>query len=263
MNQLHKDCNQRVRNQLVCPTHGPISRDDLVKGYEYEKDTYVIIEKDDLNAIRLESTKTVDLIQFIDADEIDPLYINSPYYLGPDGPVAEEAFGVIRAAMKKLKKIGIGKLVLQGREQVVALSVSGKGFLMTTLRYATEVRQGDQFFGDLKERKAEEEQIQLAESIIKSKAGKFDPSKFRDQYKEAFFEVVKAKIDGEEPVVIEEEETPKTFNFMDALKQSVAKVEKTSGAPRKKKKTAAKASGKKPPAKSVAGTRKKRVRKPA
>ncbi len=263
MNQLHKGCNQRVRNQLACPTHGTINRDDIVKGYEYEKDSYVIISQDDIESIRLPSSKTIDLVQFVDDDEIEALYINAPYYIGPDGPVAEEAFRVIREAMNRTNKVGLGKLVLHGREHIVALQVSGKGFLMTTLRYASEVRSSDEIFKDVKDGDVDTEQIKLAESIMKSKTARFDPGKFRDKYQEAFFDVVKAKIEGEQPVFVEEDEAPTAFNFMDALKQSVAEVEKTGGrrkTTKKTKKPAAKTARKKPPAKSVSAKKKKRKR---
>ena len=262
MNQLHKDCHQRLRNQLVCPVHGPVKREEIEKGYEYEKDSYVIINPSDLESLKLASTKTIELVQFVGEDEIEPLYINAPYYLGPDGPVAEEAFRVIREAMRRSKKVGIGKFVLHGRENLVALRVSGKGFLLTTLRYASEVRRGEQFFADVKDGQVDKEQIKLAESIMKAKTGKFEPGKFKDLYKDAFFEIVKAKIEGEQPVFVEEEEAPKTFNFMDALKQSVTEAQQA--APRKKptKRTAKKAP-KKPAAKSVSGTKKKKARKRA
>ncbi len=262
MNQLHKDCHQRLRNQLVCPVHGPVKREEIEKGYEYEKDSYVIINPSDLESLKLASTKTIEMVQFVGEDEIEPLYINAPYYLGPDGPLAEEAFRVIREAMRRSKKVGIGKFVLHGRENLVALRVSGKGFLLTTLRYASEVRRGEQFFADVKEGQVEKEQIKLAESIMKAKTAKFDPGKFKDLYKDAFFEIVKAKIEGEPPVFVEEEEAPKTFNFMDALKQSVAEAEPA--APKKKPaKTTAKKAPKKPAAKSVSGTRKKKTKKRA
>ncbi len=264
MNQLHKGCHQRVRNQLVCPVHGPVNRDDIAKGYEYEKDSYVIIEQSDIESIRLPSSKVIDLVQFVDAGEIEPLYINAPYFLGPDGPVAEEAFRVIREAMKRSNKVGVGKVVLQGREHIVALQVSGKGFLLTTLRFASEVRSADEIFSDVKDKDVDKEQVELAQSIINSKAAPFDPGEFHDQYKEAFFDVVKTKIEGAEPVIVEEEDAPKAFNFMDALKKSVDEAELATGRKKTKKKVATKAAGrKKPPAKSVAGTRKKRARKRA
>ena len=263
MNQLHKGCHQRLRNQLVCPIHGPVKRDEIEKGYAYEKDTYVIIEPSDLESIKLTSTKTIDLVQFVDAEAIDPLYFNAPYYLGPDGPVAEDAFRVIREAMRRSNRVGIGKVVMHGREHVVALRVSGKGFLLTTLRYASEVRSGDQFFGDIKDKEIDPEQIELAESIMNGKAAPFDAGAFRDQYQEAFFETVKAKVDGKEPIHVEEEQAPRTFNFMDALKQSVAEAQTASGRKKPARKPAKKPATKKPAAKSVAGAKKKRTKKRA
>ena len=262
MNQLHRGCHQRLKNQTVCPVHGPVGRDEIVKGYEYEKDTYVIVEPEDLEAIRLESNKVIDLIQFVGADEIDPMLVDSPYFLGPDGPVAEEAFGVIREALKKTKKVGIGKVVMSGRERIVALHPEGKGFVLTTLRYAEEVREASRYFEDIKIGTSDAEQVELAESIIKSKTKKFDPSAFQDGYREAFFEMVKAKVKGEKPVIVEEEDVPASYNFIDALKRSVEQVEngasgggaKPKKAPRKKK------VAKKPAAKSVPSTSKKKAK---
>jgi DNA end-binding protein Ku len=266
MNQLHKDCHQRVRNQLVCPTHGPIGRDEIVKGYEYEKDSYVIIEPEDLDQIRLESNKTIELVEFVDAEEIDPLYVDSPYYLGPDGKVAEEPFNVIREAMKRAGKVGIGKVVMYGRERIIALQPEGRGFLLTTLRYAGEVRSAEDLFKDIKADKVDEEQLALASSIMQKKAAHFDPSEFTDRYQEAFFEIVKAKVEGQEPVVVSEAETPRSFNFMDALRQSVEEAERDKAerpAPAKKaasKKTIKKAPAKKPAARSVQPAEKKKTR---
>jgi len=254
MNQLHKDCHQRVRNQNVCPAHGTIGRDEIVKGYEYEKDRYVIIEPDDLNAIRLESTKTIDMVQFVKMDEIDPLFFDSPYFIGPDGPVAEEAFRVIREAMRDLGVMGVGKLVMQGRERIVSLQPHENGFLLMTLRYASEVRKAEQFFSDIKDGQVDKEQVQLAESIIKSKIAAFDAEKFTDRYQEAFFEIVKAKVEGEAPVIVEEEAAPVAFNFMDALKQSVEQVEQS-------KKTRTRSTPKKPAAKSVSTTARRTKKK--
>jgi DNA end-binding protein Ku len=266
MRQLHKDCHQRLKNQLVCPIHGPVKRDEVVKGYEYEKDSYVIIDQEDLDAIRIASTRTIDLVQFIDADEIDPLYTSSPYYLGPDGPVAEQAFRVIREAMERANKVAIGTLVLHNREQIVAIQPSGKGLLLSTLRYASEVRSREQVFSDIKDGDLDEEQIQLAQSIMQTRSAKFDPAAFHDRYQDAFFEVVKAKKEGQEPVIVEEEEAPRTFNFIEALKQSVEQVEAgAEGKAREKpaKKPAGKKAPKKPAAASVPATKKKRQRKRA
>lgn len=245
MNQLHKGCNQRVRNQTVCPTHGQIARDEIVKGYEYEKDAYVIIEQPDLDAIKLKSSRTIELVQFVDIGDIDPLYVDAPYYLGPDGPVAEEAFRVIREAMSKAGKVGIGRFVLHGREHIVSIGVSGKGFLLSTLRYASEVRSGEEYFADVKDAAVDPEQLQLATTIMQSKAKPFDAAAFHDQYQDAFFAIVKAKIAGQKPVFVEDDASPRAFNFIDALKQSVDEAERSGTLPAKP------AARKKPPAASV------------
>jgi len=264
MNQLHRDCHQRLRQQMVCPTHGPVGRDEIVKGYEYEKDSYVIIDQDDLDQIKLESNKTIELVQFVDPDEIDPTFIDSPYYLGPDGPVAQEAFNVIREAMERANKVGIGKFVMSGRERIVALQVDGKGFMLNTLRYASEVRSAEPYFKDIKKVEADEDQVALAMSILEKKAAPFDPDAFQDQYQEAFFEIVKAKVEGQAPITVEDEVAPASFNFMDALKQSVEAAEKAPAAAGKKpaKKTTKKPV-KKPAAKSVPAAKKKASKKRA
>jgi DNA end-binding protein Ku len=261
MNQLHKGCNQRVRNQLVCPAHGPVNREDIARGYEFEKDRYVIVEETDLESIRLPSSKTIDLVQFVDPAEIGPLYVDAPYFLGPDGPVAEEAFRVIREAMRAANKVGIAKLVLHGREHIVALAVSGKGFIMSTLRYASEVRSPEQFFADVKDAAVDEDQVALAHTIMKSKTAPFDPARFQDQYQDAFFTIIKAKVEGAQPVFAAEEPAPAAFNFMDALRESVAEAEATSILPAADSDAPADGA-KKPPAKSVAPAP-KRTRKQA
>lgn len=250
MNQLHKGCHQRLKSQLQCPVHGPVERDEIVKGFEYEKDSYVIIEKEELDALKLETTKTIELIEFVDASEIDPLFMDTPYFLGPDGPVAEEAFRVIREALKKSNRVGVGKLVLHSREHIVAVRPHENGMMLTTLRYASEVRSSAEYFKDLGNGKVDKEQLELAQTIIEKKAGEFDASEFQDRYQEAFFALVKAKAEGAAPVQVREEEAPTTFNFMEALKRS---VEQTGPA-----KPAKKGKARKPAAASVTPAKKSR-----
>ncbi len=221
MNQLHKGCHQRLKQQMACPVHGPVERDDIVKGYEYEKDTYVIIEKEELDNLKLETTKTIDLVQFVDADEINPLFIDAPYFLGPDGPVAEEAFRVIREALRKSNRVGVGKLVLHNREHVVALRPETNGMLLTTLRYASEVRSPAEFFKDISNGQVDKEHMEMALTIIKKMSSKFNPAAFTDRYQDAFITLVKEKVEGAPPIEVKEDETPASFNFMEALKRSV------------------------------------------
>jgi DNA end-binding protein Ku len=150
-NQLHKNCHQRIRQKLVCPVHGEVTREDIVKGYEYAADQFVLVNETDLEAVRLETTSTIDLVQFIRADELDPMFLDSPYYVGPDGPVAEEGFGVLREALRRAKRIAIGRVVLSGKEKLVALKPQDKGLVFFTLRYATEVRTATAYFEDLRQ----------------------------------------------------------------------------------------------------------------
>ena len=221
LNQLHKGCHQRLKQQMVCPLHGPVERDDIVKGYEYEKDTYVIIEKEELENLRLETTKTIDLVEFVPSDGVDPLFIDAPYFLGPDGPVAEEAFRVIREALRKTDRVGIGKLALHSREHIIALRPSGNGMLLSTLRYASEVRSPVEYFKDIENGQVDKEQLDLAMTIIKKKAGKFDAEEFTDRYQDAFMKLIKDKAQGAVTIEAPAEEAPVTFNFMEALKRSV------------------------------------------
>src|SRR5262249_25789925 len=159
LNQLHKGCHQRVRQQLICPEHGPLERDDIVKGYEYEKDRYVVIAEEDLEKIKLETTKTVELIQFVASGELNPIFFNTPYYVAPDGPVAEEGFRVIHEAMRQVQKIGIGRVVMSGKEQIVALQVEDKGFVMNTLYHEAEVRNPETYFSEIRSGEVVKDQL--------------------------------------------------------------------------------------------------------
>ncbi len=260
MNQLHKGCHQRLKQQMLCPVHGPVERDDIVKGYEYEKDTYVIIEKEELDNLKLETTKTIDLVQFVDAGEINPLFIDAPYFLGPDGPVAEDAFRVIREALRKTNRVGVGKLVLHSREHIVALRPEGNGMMLTTLRYASEVRAPAEYFKDIANGQVEKEQLELATTIIKKKSSKFNPAAFTDRYQDAFFKLVKDKVEGAPPIEVRAEEAPVTFNFMEALKRSVEQADQRgeTPAPARSAKTPRKPAARSVPADQGAQKQKKR-----
>lgn len=219
-NQLHKDTMNRVQMKYHDPELGEIDRADLVKGYQFEKDRYVIIEKEELEAIQIESNKTIDIEGFVEAGDIDDLYLDSPYFLGPDGPVAEETYAVIKEALARTDKVGIARVVLSGRERLIALKPYGDGMVMTTLRTAKEVRDASHYFepGDAE---LNEELLQMAEMIINQKVMDFDSSTFVDRYEEALLDLVKAKIDGKEPVISKAPEQGKVVNLMDALKASI------------------------------------------
>jgi DNA end-binding protein Ku len=225
LNQVHKDCNQRIKMPTTCPIHGQVERTDITKAYEFEKDKYVVIPQDELDKIKLRSEKTIELTRFVPADSVQDLYLDSSYFMAPDGPIAEEPFRVFRVALDETRAAGIGTLTIAGRERPILLRGAGgggKGFTLSTLHAAAEVRQADQYFDDIKSDKPNPEYMQLATSLIKGKMGAFEPSLFRDRYQEALVELVKSKMAGQAPVIIHEEELPASFNFADALRQSLA-----------------------------------------
>lgn len=223
-NQLHKGCGQRLRQQLVCPQHGKVEREDIAKGYEYEKDKYVVLDEADLDSVELETTKMIELVQFVDEAQIDPIYFNSSHYVAPDGPVAEEAFRIMREALKKLNKVAIGRVVMHGRENIVALRVKDKGFVLTMMHYASDVRGAEPYFAEIKDTQVSKEQLALALQLIESTSADFDPAQFSDRYQDSLMEVIKAKIKGSAPVVVQQQQAGKVINLMDALQASIAQV---------------------------------------
>src|SRR5262245_23931340 len=147
-NQLHKGCNLRLKQQMVCPKHGNVERTDIVKGYEYEKDQYLLVADEDLERLKQATSKTIEITQFVGENELDPMYADAPYYVLPDGPIGEQAYRVLREALSKSRKVGIGQFVMGQRTYVIALRPHGRGFLMTTLRAADEVRRPEEYFSD-------------------------------------------------------------------------------------------------------------------
>lgn len=226
-NQLHKDCHQRLKQHLVCPVHGKVEREQVVKGYEVEKDRFVVMDAADLEAVKLETTHTVELVQFIQPGELDPIYLDVPYFLGPDGPVSIEAFTMLREALRKAKRIGIGRVVMSGREKLVALRPLAKGLLMITLRYASEVRQADAYFEELGQGQIDPGQTALARQLIENKTAQFDPGAFTDRYQAALLELIKSKVNGTQPIqVAAAPPAGQVINLMQALKESVAQTAK-------------------------------------
>lgn len=246
LNQVHKGCNSRIKMPTTCPIHGQVDRSEIAKAYEFEKDKYVIIEQDELEKIKLRSEKSIEIIKFVPDDSIDQIYLDSTYYVAPDGPVAEEPFRVFRAALAKTGTAGIGKLTIAGRERPVVLRAGDKGFSLSTLHAANEVRNAEPYFEEIKAAPANADYMQLATSLIQNKLGKFDPAEFHDTYQDALVELVKSKIAGQEPVIVQEDETPVTFNFAEALRQSLGDATPARAA----QKPPSRAGAKKPPAKS-------------
>jgi DNA end-binding protein Ku len=218
---LHKDTHNRIQMKPHDPELGPVERSDLVKGYEYEKEQYVVFTDEDFDKVQIESSQAIVIEKFVDAKDVDQIYLDSPYYVAPDGAVAEETFRVIQHAMQEKKKVALSRIVLSNRERLIALTCRDQGFLMMTLRTADEVRDSKDYFADIKDEEPEQEMLDLAERLIEQKSGKFDPSEFRDRYQEAVIEMVKAKVKGQEPVLAKAPERGKVINLMDALKRSL------------------------------------------
>jgi DNA end-binding protein Ku len=223
-NQLHAECQTRIQQKRWCPKcerEVPIS--EIAKGYEFEKGRYVVMTEDDMLKVRPESTRVIDLVQFTDAAAIDPIYVERPYYLAPDGAMALDAFAVMREGMKG--KAGIGKLALYGREYLVAVQPRDKGLVMYTLRHAKELRGMDQIEElDQVPSKLKPDEIKMAKQVIGNFEGALDLTEYRDQYQEELQRIIDAKIAGEEVVATEEEAPPKVVNLMDALRQSLDRV---------------------------------------
>jgi DNA end-binding protein Ku len=218
---LQKDTHNRIQMKPHDPELGPVERSDLVKGYEYEKEQYVVFTDEDFDKVQIESSQAIVIEKFVDAKDVDQIYLDSPYYVAPDGAVAEETFRVIQHAMQEKKKVALSRIVLSNRERLIALTCRDQGFLMMTLRTADEVRDSKDYFADIKDEEPEQEMLDLAERLIDQKSGKFDPSEFRDRYQEAVIEMVKAKVKGQEPVLAKAPERGKVINLMDALKRSL------------------------------------------
>jgi DNA end-binding protein Ku len=238
-NQLHAECQTRIQQKRWCPTcDREVPMSEIAKGYEFEKGRYVVMSEEDVSKVRPESTRVIDLVQFTDAAAIDPIYVERPYYLAPDGKMGTDAFAVMREGMKG--KAGIGKLALYGREYLVAVLPKDNGLVMYTLRHSKEVRSMDNI-DELQNvpSKVKPEEIKLAKQVIENFEGELNWEEYRDEYQEELQRIIDAKGAGEEVVATEEEAPPKVVNLMDALRQSLDRV--SSG-----KKKAAKAEIEKP-----------------
>src|SRR5258706_5298246 len=252
-NLLHKDTLNRVQQKYHDPELGEIDRADLVKGYQFEKDKYVVVTAEELDEIEIESSKTVDIDGFVDADEVDPIYMDSTYYLAPDGPIAEETFGVILEAMKKAGKVAVARIVLSGRERLVTIQPVTDGFRLTTLRSAKEVREPSSALDKLNV-KFSDDMLAMASQIIAQKPMHFAPEAFEDRYEEALLTLVRSKISGGQPVITKAPERGNVVNLMDALRRSIEE-ERRPPAPSLGKAAGAasgKAPAKKPAAKAAA-----------
>ena len=220
---INKETGNRLKQQMVdAETGDVVESGQKGRGYEFKKGQYVEVEKDELEAVQIESNHTIEIDSFVPRDEIDKRYYNNPYYIAPDGKAAVDAFAVIRDAMKDQDRVALARIVLTNREHVLAIEPLGKGMLGTTLRYPYELRDESDYFDDIKNPKISKDMIELASHILDTKAAHFDPSKFKDEYENALKALVRRKASGKPIKVGEREVKPdNVINLMDALKASL------------------------------------------
>jgi DNA end-binding protein Ku len=228
--QVHEPSGKRIKYEKVVPGLGAVDTDDIVKGYELHKGDYVLLGQDEIDAVKLESKKTLELTQFVDADEIDVLYFERPYFVVPADDLAEEAFIVLREALRQAKKVGLGQLAMRGREYIVSLKPCGRGMVLETLRYADEVNKAQGYFRDIPDAKPDEDLLELATTLIDKKSHKFDPSKFHDRYVDALKDLIarKSKQKSNRKIIEDKDEgggrsASNVVDLMAALKKSIEK----------------------------------------
>ena len=257
--QVHEPSGQRVRYEKVVPGIGPVDRDEILKGYEVSKGEYVLLDPEEIEKVKLESRKTLELTQFVDLADIDPIYYDKPYFVTPADDLAEEAFVVLREALKRSKKVGIGQLAMRGQEYVVSLKPCGRGMVLETLRYADEVNKAASYFRDIGEAKPDPDLLELAETLIEKKASDFDASEFHNRYIEALRKLIeeKQKKKGKRVIQDNSPDLPSkgsnVIDLMAALKKSIDSGGRSEA---KAKKPAAKKPAK-APAKKAAPARKR------
>jgi DNA end-binding protein Ku len=223
-NQLHKDTHNRINMKAVDPELGLVERSDLVRGYEYEPKQYIIIDDADLEAVRIESNHTMNIEAFVDAGEVDVLYQDAPYYLAPDGAMAEETFVVLREALRKSGKVAIARLVLTNRERIVTIGARENGMFVTTLRNPNEVRGTAEYFDNIPVGKPEQEMLDLAQKLIEQKVTTFNPKDYEDRYELALMAMIREKLKGHNPIIAAAPERGNVINLMDALKASLGEA---------------------------------------
>ena len=244
--QIHEASGQRVKYEKTVPGIGPVDRDEILKGYEIEKGEYVLLDPEEIDKVKLESRKTLELTQFVDYTDIDPIYYDKPYYVVPSDDLAEEAFVVVREALRKAKKVGIGQLAMRGQEYVVSLKACGRGMVLETLRYADEVHKASSYFRDIGDAKPDQDLLDLASTLIEKKASGFDASEFHNRYIEALQGLIAEKIKKKGKRIIQDtssDSPPKKSNVIDlmaALKKSIDTGTRAPAKPPAAKKASAK-----------------------
>jgi DNA end-binding protein Ku len=265
---LNRETGHRLKRLLVDSETGePVESEDQIKGYEIGKRQYIQIEDEEIESVAIESTHTIDIESFVPRDEIDETYLDSPYYIAPDGKVAEEAFAVIRDAMREKNVVGLGRVVLYRRERIIMLEPRDKGLVAMTLRYPYEVRADDEVFDQIPDVKVDDDTLDLATHIIERKLTHFDPARFEDRYQNALLEIIKAKAANKPAPKLDAPKPSNVVNLMDALRKSIAAetgendnaaAKPAKAAPRPKPAPAAKAASK-----AASGDRKPKAARPA
>ncbi len=237
--QVHEPSGQRVRYEKIVPGIGPVDRDEILKGYEVSKGEYVLLDPEEIEKVKLESRKTLELTQFVDLGDIDPIYYDKPYFVAPADDLAEEAFIVLREALRQSKKVGIGQLAMRGQEYVVSLKPCGRGMVLETLRYADEVNKAASYFRDIGDTKPDADLLDLARTLIDKKASDFDASEFHNRYIDALRKLIdeKQKKKGKRVIQDPSSDAPargsNVIDLMAALKKSLG--DDKAAAPVKKK----------------------------
>lgn len=259
--QIHEPTGKRIKYEKVVPGVGPIDREEIIKGYEISKGNYVLLDDEEIEAVKLESKRTLDLVQFVDADAIDVLYFDTPYYVVPADDLAEEAYIVLREALKTSRKVGLGQLAIRGQEFLVSLKPCGRGLILETLRYADEVNKAANYFRDIEDAKPDADLLDLATTLIEKKSGKFDASEYHNRYIDALHRLIEKKAKAKGKRVLEDVEEPGNVsgksNVIDLMAALKASVEGRKTAPDndveekpKAKGTAARSTTRKPAAKA-------------
>jgi DNA end-binding protein Ku len=273
--QVHEPTGKRIKYEKVVPGVGPVDRDEIVKGYEVSKGHYVLLDPEEIESVKLESRKTLDLIEFVDTNDIDAMYYEKPYFVVPADDLAEEAYVVLRDALKAAKKIGVGQLAMRGQEYVVALKPCGRGMLLETLRYADEVNKAQSYFREIGDHQPDADLLDMASMLIERKTGKFDPSEFHNRYIDALHKLIEEKQRAKGEKIIQDPDAdaqpPRGSNVVDlmaALKRSLGNADEDGKAANENRKRAAnkgeapktpapRNAPKKAPAKKAAGGRKR------
>jgi len=231
-NRINRKTGNRLKQQNVDSETGEeVPREDTARRYEIGKGQYLIVEDDELEAVQVESTRTIEIDEFVPRNEIDDRYIDSPYYIAPDGQVGQDAFAVIRDTISKMNMVALGRVVLTRREHVIALEPRGRGLLGMTLRYPYEVRDEQPYFEDIPELKLPKDMLDLASHIVSNKSGHFDPSHFEDRYENALVDLLKKKQAGEKITPARGAPPPRVVNLIDALRASIDAEKKKAPAP--------------------------------